>query len=190
MSLIAQSTVYPRPFCLGATGLSPVVTISKAGAAFGAAAGAVSEIGSTWYKVLLTVIDTETLGDLAYHITAAGADDLDMCDQVVEAPVGALTAAYDAAKAAAAPGAAMTLTAGERNAVADAHGARTLPEESYAADGAVPTWGQIQYMMWAALAQFGIAGVTISAKKLDGTTEAMTFTMDDAVAPTSRVRAT
>jgi len=101
MSLIAQSTVYPRLFCLGATGLSPIVTISKAGAAFGAAAGAVSEIGSTWYKALLTVIDTETLGDLGYHITAAGADDLDMCDQVVAAPVGALTS-------------------GERNAVADA----------------------------------------------------------------------
>lgn len=84
----------------------------------------------------------------------------------------------------------MTLTAGERNAVADAHGARTLPEESYAADGAVPTWGQMQYMIWAALAQFGIAGLTMTVRKLDGTTEAMTFTMDDAVNPTSRVRAT
>jgi hypothetical protein len=45
-------------------------------------------------------------------------------------------------------------------------------------------------MLWAVCAQFAVTGTTISAKKLDGTTEAMTFTLDDATAPTSRVRTT
>jgi hypothetical protein len=138
--------------------------------------------------------------------TAATATDLATVDTVVDgiaaktvnlpaspAAVGSemiLTSAYDAAKTAAQAGNAMALTSAERNAVADALGVRTLPAETYAADGAVPTWAQMQYMIWAALAQFGVAGLTISAKKLDGTTEAMTFTLDDAVKPTSRVRAT
>lgn len=65
------------------TSASPVVTISKAGAAFGAAAGAVTEIGSGWYSVAFTTADTGTLNDLAVHITGSGADDTDFVDQVV-----------------------------------------------------------------------------------------------------------
>jgi hypothetical protein len=61
-----------------ATGLSPVVTLSKNGLAFGAALGAVTELGSGWYALAGNATDRNTLGELAIHATAAGADDCDM----------------------------------------------------------------------------------------------------------------
>lgn len=64
------------------TGLTCTVNISKAGAAFGAAGGSVTEVANGWYKVALNTTDTNTLGDLAYYITATGADDTDFVDQV------------------------------------------------------------------------------------------------------------
>lgn len=62
----------------GLTGLSPTVTISKNGAAFGSPAGSVTEISSGWYKVAGNATDTNTLGPLALHATATGADPCDM----------------------------------------------------------------------------------------------------------------
>lgn len=62
--------------------------------------------------------------------------------------------------------------------------------EAYAADGAAATVAQLLYMIWSALAEFAISGTTITAKKLDGATTAMTFTLDSSTAPTSRTRAT
>lgn len=69
----------------GATGLSPlpVVQLSKDSAAFAPAIGTVSEIGFGWYNVALTVADTNTLGDLDYHGSAATADPTDWGDQVI-----------------------------------------------------------------------------------------------------------
>jgi hypothetical protein len=64
------------------TGLTPTVNISKNGAAFSGAAGVVAEIGNGWYSVSLTTNDTDTNGDLAFYITAGGADDTDFVDQV------------------------------------------------------------------------------------------------------------
>lgn len=62
--------------------------------------------------------------------------------------------------------------------------------ESYAADGAAATPAQLLYMLLSAIAEFSISGTTITTKKLDGTTTAMTYTLDDATNPTSRTRAT
>jgi len=62
--------------------------------------------------------------------------------------------------------------------------------ESYAANGTQPTLPQMLYMIWSALSEFSISGTTITAKKLDGTSVAMTFNMDDAANPTNRTRAT
>jgi len=70
------------------TGLTCAVNLSKNGGAFGAAGGAVAEIANGWYSVSLTTTDTNTLGDLAYYITAAGADDTDFCDQVTTQILG------------------------------------------------------------------------------------------------------
>jgi len=67
----------------GKTGLSPTVTISKNGAAFGAVAGAVSEISAGWYKVAGNATDSNTLGPLALHATAGGADPTDCLFEVV-----------------------------------------------------------------------------------------------------------
>lgn len=64
---------------------------------------------------------------------------------------------------------------------------RTLTE-AYAADGAEATPAQILYMLHSEMGQFEVAGTTISSFRLDGTTTAMTFLMNDASAPTSRVR--
>lgn len=104
----------------GKTGLSPTVTLSKNGAAFGAAAGAVTEIGNGFYKVAGNATDSNTLGSLILHAEATGADDTDMILAVVThnpydvAEPGdemLLTSAYDAAKTASQAGDAMTLTA-------------------------------------------------------------------------------
>lgn len=62
--------------------------------------------------------------------------------------------------------------------------------ESYAADGSTATPEQMFYMIWASLSEFAISGTTITAKKLNGSTTAMTFTLDSATDPTSRTRST
>jgi hypothetical protein len=97
--LLKQSTVRNVAFFLvdatdhvsPITGLTPTVVISKDGAAFAAAAGAVTEIGNGWYAIALTAADTDTLGDLAVHVTATGADDTDFVRQVVVELPGALS---------------------------------------------------------------------------------------------------
>lgn len=63
-------------------GAAPTVNISKAGAGFVVPAGAVSEVANGWYKVVLGPLDTNVVGDLAFHITAALGDPTDFADQV------------------------------------------------------------------------------------------------------------
>lgn len=90
MAFYKQSTAYTRMFKMidsadhfsKKTGLTCTVNISKAGAAFGAAGGTVTEVANGWYKVALTTTDTNTVGDLAFYITATGADDTDFVDSV------------------------------------------------------------------------------------------------------------
>lgn len=65
---------------------------------------------------------------------------------------------------------------------------RTALTEGYATDGATFTLEQAMYMLWSLLAERTIASTTLTAKKLDGSTTAMTFTLDDADAPTSQTR--
>lgn len=60
------------------TGASPTVTISKNGAAFASPSGAVTEIANGWYQVAGNATDTNTLGDLLLHATAASGDPCDM----------------------------------------------------------------------------------------------------------------
>lgn len=79
--LLVDATDHVTPL----TGLSPTVTLSKNGAAFGASAGVVSEIGNGWYKVAGNAADSDTLGPLLLHATAAGADPTDDRFDVVAA---------------------------------------------------------------------------------------------------------
>ncbi len=94
MATLPQSTTHVRTFPMyltgtktPATGKTVAVILSKAGAAFGAAAGAVAEISAGWYKVSLTTVDTGTVGDLAYNCTAASCDPTDFTDQIGVDPV-------------------------------------------------------------------------------------------------------
>lgn len=66
-----------------ATGLSPTVTLSKNGASFASPSGAVTEVGSGWYKIAGNATDTGTLGPLLLHATGTGADPTDDRHEVV-----------------------------------------------------------------------------------------------------------
>lgn len=61
------------------TGLSPLPTIviSKNGASFASPAGTVAEVGSGWYQAAGNATDTNTLGTLIVHATAATASAYD-----------------------------------------------------------------------------------------------------------------
>jgi len=66
----------------------------------------------------------------------------------------------------------------------------TALTESYAADTVAPTLSQAIYLIQQTIQEFAITGTTITVKKLDGSTTAATYTLDDATSPTSRTRAT
>ena len=82
---LQSSTSYPISILLvlasdhvtGATGLTPTVTVSKNGAAFGSPSGAVTEIGSGWYSLAANATDRNTLGELLVHATGTAADPFD-----------------------------------------------------------------------------------------------------------------
>lgn len=90
-----SSTAYPLVFLMvdssdhrsGKTGLSPTVKIGKAGATGVSPAGAISEIDATnlpgWYAVAGNATDSNTLGSLILHASAAGADPADYVYEVV-----------------------------------------------------------------------------------------------------------
>ena len=62
--------------------------------------------------------------------------------------------------------------------------------EAYAGDGENGTPSELLYMILCAVSEFAISGTTITGKKVDGSTTAMTWTINDATSPTSRTRAT
>ena len=70
----------------------------------------------------------------------------------------------------------------------DATGSAALTE-GYAALGATGTLAQLLYEIRALLAEKSISGTTLTAKRLDGSTTAETFTLDDATSPSSITRA-
>ena len=59
------------------------MVLSKNGAAFGAAAGAIAEIGNGWYRVAANATDSNTLGPLLLHASATGADPVDTVFEIV-----------------------------------------------------------------------------------------------------------
>lgn|SRR5215510_5800559 len=68
-----QDSTDTYPNRTGKTGLAPTVTISKNGAAFGAPAGAVTELSNGYYQVAANATDSNTLGNLLLKATGAGA---------------------------------------------------------------------------------------------------------------------
>lgn len=65
----------------------------------------------------------------------------------------------------------------------------TALTESYGADGAAPTLSQAIFLILQQLTEFSISGTTWTTKKLDGSTTAATFTLNDGTNPTSMTRA-
>ena len=65
----------------------------------------------------------------------------------------------------------------------------TTLTESYAPSGAEGTAAQLLYLIQQGFTEFAISGSTISVKKLDGS-EAATYLMNSATAPSLRDRAT
>lgn len=65
----------------------------------------------------------------------------------------------------------------------------TQMTEAYAADGVAPTLAQALFMIQQFQQEKSVASTTLTVKKLDGSTSAMTFTLDDATDPTSITRA-
>ena len=74
------------------------------------------------------------------------------------------------------------------DAVADIWSTTALAE-SYASDGSTGTPAQLLYMIQQATTEFAISGTSLPVKKVDGSTTAGVWTLDDASAPTSRTRA-
>lgn len=66
----------------------------------------------------------------------------------------------------------------------------TAMTESYAADGVAPTLAQAVFMTISFLFERSIVSTILTAKKLDGTTSAMTFTLNSATQPTDQTRTT
>ena len=93
--ILKQSTAYTVNFFMadatdGFTaepGLTITVNISKAGAAFGAAGGTVTEIANGFYKIALSTTDTNTLGDLTFRCTGTGCRDTIFNYQVFAASI-------------------------------------------------------------------------------------------------------
>lgn len=69
----------------GKTGASGTmaVTASKNGGAFASISPTISELSNGWYTLALTTTHTNTLGDLALHITGTGCDPSDMVVQII-----------------------------------------------------------------------------------------------------------
>lgn len=66
----------------------------------------------------------------------------------------------------------------------------TQMTESYAADGVAPTMAQSLYLIQQILGDFSISGTTLTVRRINGTTTAATFTLNDATEPTGTTRAT
>ena len=137
--------------------------------------------GATWSAVTDTLEAIRDRGDAAW-ITATGFSTHSAAD-VWAVATRVLTAGTNIALA---KGTGVT----GFNDIAAADILTTALTEAYAADGAAFTLSQGFYMLWASLSEFAISGTTITAKKLDGITTAMTFTLNDGTNPTSRTRAT
>jgi hypothetical protein len=67
----------------GKAGLTLTIAASKDGAAFASISPTVTELTAGWYKLALTSSHTDTLGDLAVHVTATGADPTDFVSRII-----------------------------------------------------------------------------------------------------------
>lgn len=130
----------------GLAGLTLTITASKNGGAFASVTPTVTDRGSGWYSLALTTSHTDTLGDLALHITSTGADPLDLADEVLVDLPGAEYA--------------------------------TVIADSTPSVGSRPTIAQALLMLTRyEMAARDVTGSTMTVRKEDNATAAMTFTL-------------
>lgn len=211
MGILKQNTPGVRLFYLAGTGLGPAASISKNGGSFATPGGGagVSEVGSGWYSLPLQVVDTDTLGDLAYSFSN-GTNSPEFRDQVtVNGPeggsglnaaatrgaIGLAAANLDtqlgaigtlaggipaiAAKTTnlpaspAAVGSAMTLTSGERDAIANA-----LLVLANAIETGVDVRGAFRLAVAACSGLLGISGNTVTIQNPGGTKDRIVATVN------------
>ena len=139
-----------------------------------------------WYAITLDATDTNTVGRLQVSVHESGAlpvwGEFQVLEEAIyDAMFGSSAAAFNASGQVAVN----SLTSA---AITDVWSTDTLTE-AYAGDGSAGTAAHLLYMIWAGLNEFSVSGTTITSKKLDGSTTAMTWTIDDASSPTSRTRA-
>lgn len=186
----------------GLAGATLSIMASKDGSAFASISPTVTDRGDGVYSIALTTTHTNTLGALWLHITATGADPLDVLAQVVaELPGGPVSVATGGIASTAFAAGAITASAIAADAITSSQLATsavteivtavltTQMTESYNADGAAPTIAQALCLLISATTEFSISGTLITCKKLDGTTTAATYSIDSATLPTSRARA-
>ncbi len=78
----------------GKTGLTLTITASKNGLAFASITPTVTERGNGWYSLALDAAHTDTIGELALHITSAGADATNIINTVEPMGLGDLRGTY------------------------------------------------------------------------------------------------
>lgn len=204
---------------INAAKLDPDVTTElQSGLATAAALDAVDNFVDTEIAAIITTLGTPAGASLAADIAAVQADTDNLQTRVpaalvggrMDSSVGAMAANTMTAAASAADFLA-EINAEADTALADAGVTTTVTgridaaistratpaqilttalTEAYAADGAAPTLAQAIFAIQQMLQERSISSTTLTVKKLDGSTTAMTFTLDDANSPTSITRAT
>lgn len=135
---------------------------------------AVDASGDEWHSVMLTIHTVgQTFDAVDANIDAVLADTAELQTDDVPGLIAALN----------------DISAADVNAeVVDVLRTDTLPD-SYATDGGQPTIAQAVLMMLQFLTEKEVSGTTLTVNKPDGSTAAMTFTLDSGSAPTSITRA-
>jgi hypothetical protein len=180
-------------------------TIAATVAALGAPVGASISADIAAVKAQTAAIETDTqdlqtqVGTDGAGLTALGDTRIANLDATVSsrlAPAGTLATVTNLTNAptngdlTATMKASVTTAVPTAAAVAAAVGVGQPASESYAAAGALPSRDQAMLAILQLLSERSIASTTMTVKKLDGSTTAMTFTLDDATAPTEITRAT
>jgi hypothetical protein len=214
---VLEEAVYDALFAASAAGYATAAavwdldaTTHQTQGTFGQAIGDPAADANTIFKAVVSdaagatvgedvvAVKAETVNILTdtAEIGAAGAG-LTAADDVVIAAIAALPlpAALVGGRIDASVGAmanevvtAAAIKADAATEIADALLTRQMTE-AYAAIGVQPTVAQALFQILQGLTEFAITGAVISVKGVDGVTEKMTFTLDSATDPTSRLRA-
>lgn len=142
----------------------------------------ISSVNDFYNGHLIHITDGGGIEQVRTIVDYDGGDQIATVDRALDV-VPANGDHFEITKFAAAP------TAAQINAeIVDVLRTDTLPD-SYATDGAQPTIAQALLMVWQFLSERSVSGTTVTVKKPDGSTTAMTFTLSDATNPASITRA-